>query len=207
MKSTTIAVVSAGTLFTGICGAYILIYIIQLSPFVLFCSCLGSRHLTFFIAYAIYFDHRRRTDPEFRKALRRESRRQARAVKEEAEAYGARHKEAVKAAVAKAKEEGFPTDVEQKEAFFMNEVARGEALGSDGNYDSVPWPSRLAVCLSKLVLTHNPGSDSIDAALCFYKALKVYPNPRDLISIYDKTVAKVSFDSGCDVLPFLYVVD
>lgn len=33
---------------------------------------------------------------------------------------------------------------------------------------------------------------ALDAALCFYKALKVYPQPKDLISIYDKTVPKVS---------------
>lgn len=32
---------------------------------------------------------------------------------------------------------------------------------------------------------------ALDAALCFYKALKVYPQPKDLISIYDKTVPKV----------------
>lgn len=51
----------------------------------------------------------------------------------------------MKAAVAKAKEQGFPTDVEEREAFFMNEVARGEALGSDGICDSVPWPLRSAV--------------------------------------------------------------
>lgn len=34
------------------------------------------------------------------------------------------------------------------------------------------------------------GSDNIEAALAFYKALKVYPQPKDLISIYDKTVPK-----------------
>lgn len=28
------------------------------------------------------------------------------------------------------------------------------------------------------------------AALCFYKALKVYPQPDDLVKIYDKTVPK-----------------
>ena len=37
------------------------------------------------------------------------------------------------------------------------------------------------------------GSDNIEAALCFYKALKVYPTPSDLIGIYDKTVPKVCF--------------
>ena len=35
------------------------------------------------------------------------------------------------------------------------------------------------------------GADNIEAALCFYRALKVYPNPRELINIYDKTVPKV----------------
>lgn len=41
----------------------------------------------------------------------------------------------------------------------------------------------------------NTGNSSAtrttDAAFAFYKALKVYPTPRDLISIYDKTVDKV----------------
>ena len=34
------------------------------------------------------------------------------------------------------------------------------------------------------------GAEKVDAALAFYKALKVYPQPKDLISIYDKTVPK-----------------
>ena len=84
------------------------------------------------IAYAIYFDHKRQTDPEFRKALKRESRREARIARTQAEAHGAQQKEAIKAAVDAAKEEGFPTDVEDKEAFFMTEVARGETLCQDG---------------------------------------------------------------------------
>ncbi|MCJ1228184.1 hypothetical protein MMC12_004845 [Toensbergia leucococca] len=125
--------------------------------------------ITGFLAYAIYFDHKRRTDPEFRKALKRESRKEARIAKEEAESQGAQQKEAISSAVEEAKEDGFPTDVEEKEAYFMNEVARGETLCQDG-------------------------SDQIEAALCFYKALKVYPNPRDLIQIYDKTVPKPVLD-------------
>jgi len=40
-------------------------------------------------------------------------------------------------------------------------------------------------------LTLCPGADNVEAALCFYRALKVYPNPRELINIYDKTVPKV----------------
>lgn len=36
-----------------------------------------------------------------------------------------------------------------------------------------------------------PATRSVEAALAFYKALKVYPTPGDLITIYDKTVSKV----------------
>ena len=51
----------------------------------------------------------------------------------------------------------------------------------------------------------------IDAALCFYKALKVYPQPQDLISIYDRTVPKevleilaemIAHDSSLKLGPF-----
>jgi import receptor subunit TOM20 len=34
------------------------------------------------------------------------------------------------------------------------------------------------------------GADPVGAALCFYKGLKVYPEPRSLIGIYDNTVPK-----------------
>ena len=144
--------------------------------------------LTFSPAYAAYFDHKRQTDPNFRKALKRESRRVARAAKEEEEAQGAQQKEAIKAAVNEAKEEGFPTNVEDKEAYFMNEVGKGESLCQDG--------------MNRLVRDTmvNTGADLLsessrmDAALCFYKALKVYPQPKDLISIYDKTVPKPVID-------------
>ncbi|KAF4218402.1 hypothetical protein CNMCM8980_002610 [Aspergillus fumigatiaffinis] len=135
MKTSTLVAASAGTILTGL------------------------------LAYVVYFDHKRQTDPEFRRSLKRNNRRLARAVKEEAEAQGAMQREALKKAVQQAKDEGFPTDLEEKEAYFMGQVARGESLCAEG-------------------------SDQIEAALCFYKALKVYPQPKDLISIYDKTVPK-----------------
>lgn len=52
------------------------------------------------------------------------------------------------------------------------------------------------------------GDNQIEAAIAFYKALKVYPQPKDLISIYDKTVPKevleilaemVAMDAGLDL--------
>ena len=84
--------------------------------------------LTGVLAYAVYFDYRRRTDPDFRKMLKRESKKQARAAKEEAEAQGAQQKKAIREAVDKANEDGFPRDPEEVEAYFMQEVARGEGL-------------------------------------------------------------------------------
>ena len=90
------------------------------------------------LGYAVYFDHKRRTDPEFRKALKRESRREARAAKEQAEAQGQEQKQAIKTAVDGARDEGFPTDVEDKEAYFMNEVGQGEVLCQDSMWIALP---------------------------------------------------------------------
>jgi mitochondrial import receptor subunit TOM20 len=46
---------------------------------------------------------------------------------------------------------------------------------------------------------HVLGSDPVGAALCFYKGLKVYPEPSSLINIYDNTVPK-------DILEILAVM-
>lgn len=89
------------------------------------------------LAYAVYFDYKRRNDPDFRKALKRESRRQARIAKEEAEIQGKQQREEIKSAVQEAIDEGFPTDIEEKEAFFMQQIAQGEALAGDGMYTRV----------------------------------------------------------------------
>lgn len=124
-------------------------------------------------AYAVYFDHARRSKPEFRRQLRRNERKQARQAKVEAEVETLHQRVAIKESVDEAKEEGFPTSVEEKEAYFLDQVTIGEQLGAD--------PSR-----------------SLEAALAFYKGLKVYPQPQDLIGIYDKTVPKVR-SSGASV--------
>lgn len=102
LKPSTIAVISVGTIVTGLA------------------------------AYALYFDHKRRTDPEFRKQLKRETKRQERVAKEEAEAHGKEQKKAVREAVERANEEGFPKDPEEVEAYFMQEVAQGEGMVQSG---------------------------------------------------------------------------
>lgn len=110
-----------------------------------------------YTAYAVYFDHKRRSDPEFRKALKRESRREARAAKEEAEAQGVQQKQAIENAVNEAREEGFPTDVEDKEAYFMNEVGQGEVLCQDSTYSI--WPLvKICMLRPKIRYQANRGS-------------------------------------------------
>ncbi|KAI0402071.1 mitochondrial import receptor subunit tom-20 [Xylaria palmicola] len=129
------------------------------------------------LAYAFYFDYQRRANPNFRKTLRREERRQARAEKEEALAETKQKRRDIQGAVDAAIEEGFPTGVNEKEQYFMEFVQQGEALASDP-------------------------SQTTEAALAFYKALKVYPTPRDLISIYDKTVDKRVLDVLAEMIAY-----
>ncbi|KAK4041717.1 mitochondrial outer membrane translocase complex, subunit Tom20 domain-containing protein [Parachaetomium inaequale] len=129
------------------------------------------------LAYAAYFDYRRRNSPEFRRQLRRSQRQQHRAEKSQAEAGAAAQRQAIKDAVDEAKEEGFPASAEEKEAYFLEQVQAGEILGAD--------PSK-----------------GLDAALAFYKALKVYPTPGDLINIYDKTVSKPILDILAEMIAY-----
>lgn len=42
----------------------------------------------------------------------------------------------------------------------------------------------------------------LDAALCFYSALKVYPSPGDLIAIYDKTCPKPVIDILAEMVAY-----
>lgn len=81
---------------------------------------------------AAYFDYKRRNDPDFRKNLKKEKKRHHKAQKARAAAASASQREKLHEAVRKAQAEGFPADVEEKEAYFMSEVARGEALCSEG---------------------------------------------------------------------------
>ena len=103
-RPATLAAISAGTIVTGL------------------------------LAYAVYFDHRRRTDPDFRKALKRESKQQAKAAKQEADAKGKEQKQAIRDAVERANEEGFPKDPEEVESYFMQEVAQGEGMCQSGMF-------------------------------------------------------------------------
>ncbi|PKS08795.1 hypothetical protein jhhlp_003404 [Lomentospora prolificans] len=125
--------------------------------------------VTGILAYAAYFDYKRRSEPEFRRGLRRNERQKVRAEKEDQKAQTQLQRQKIRLAVADAIEEGFPRDPSEREMYFMEQVSKGEVLGAD--------PNTL-----------------FEAALSFYKALKVYPSPGDLIGIYDQTVSKQVLD-------------
>lgn len=87
-----------------------------------------------YIAYAVYFDHKRQTDPEFRRHLKRQNRRQDRLAREEKESRGKEQEAAIRQAVKEAQSEGFPTDMDDKEHYFMSEVAVGESMCAEGSF-------------------------------------------------------------------------
>lgn len=116
-----------------------------------------------FLSYAAYFDYNRRNSPSFRKQLKRsnaqEKKQAAKAQEESRKSKMLAVKEALIQDLAK---NPLPTG-ESKEGFFMEQVATGEQLA-------------------------NKANNKIEAALCFYKALAVYPNPTDIMGIYQNTV-------------------
>lgn len=99
------------------------------------------------IAYAAYFDYRRRNSADFRRQLRRNQRQQQRAEKSHAEASAVAQRQAIKDAVDDAKEEGFPASAEEKEAYFLEQVQAGEVLGADRmlSRPTLPMPYSLTL--------------------------------------------------------------
>ncbi|KAK3810422.1 MAG: MAS20 protein import receptor-domain-containing protein [Linnemannia elongata] len=116
------------------------------------------------VGYAIYFDQKRRNDPEFRRKLKKEKKRAMKQQKEEEKKKTTKTAQSAEEALASIKEDDFPTSMEEREKFCMDQLSTGEALFTRGpeGYDM--------------------------AAICFYKALKVYPAPAELVMVYQKTI-------------------
>ncbi|KIJ20440.1 hypothetical protein PAXINDRAFT_166493 [Paxillus involutus ATCC 200175] len=117
-------------------------------------------------AYAVYFDYKRRTDATFRRQLRKEKKRVAKSQtpSEASASIGGVDANDLKSALEKVREEEVPVGPEDKEKYFMSQVGMGEQLCSQGPAFHLP------------------------AAMCFFRALRVYPSPVELIVIYEKTV-------------------
>lgn len=124
------------------------------------------------IGYAVYFDHRRRNDPVFRKSLRKESKKTSKADKKQAARRAQQEEGFIQELLQEVRTPGvFPSGVEEREQYFLKYVSLGEQLFAMG-------PDKY-----------------LDAAAAFFRALKVYPQPVELIMIYQKAVPKEVFDT------------
>jgi import receptor subunit TOM20 len=129
------------------------------------------------VAYAAYFDYKRRNDIDFRKKLRKQKKKVDKSIAEskqaEASATSADSTEITAALMQEAleqiKTEQPPQTPEEKEQYFMQQVSVGEQLSTKGPDFYMP------------------------AAMSFYRALRVYPSPVELIVIYQKTIPEPIF--------------
>ncbi|CAR24239.1 Mitochondrial import receptor subunit TOM20 [Lachancea thermotolerans] len=120
--------------------------------------------------YAAYFDYQRRNNPDFRKSLKRKLKKHAeeeKQAKERAKQQKLAHVgEYLTAELAK---DPVSTDPTQREAVFTSNVELGERLAS-------------------------VAGNELESALKFYKALSVYPNPADLLGIYQRSVPEAVYE-------------
>ncbi|KAJ8087027.1 mitochondrial import receptor subunit tom20 [Marasmius tenuissimus] len=132
----------------------------------------GVTLVTGALAYAVYFDYKRRNDVGFRKNLKKQKKRVDKSIASSQASLAASTGTAtadLRAALEQVKKEPVPASPEQKETYFMSQVATGEQLSLQGPDFYLP------------------------AALSFYRALRVYPSPVELMVIYQKTVPEPIF--------------
>lgn len=84
------------------------------------------------VGYAAWFDYERRNNPEFRRKLLREQRKELKANQTAAKQAQAGQSDALRSAVRQMKNERPPASVEEREAYFLEQVAIGEALAAKG---------------------------------------------------------------------------
>ncbi|KAG0255588.1 hypothetical protein BGZ95_005721 [Linnemannia exigua] len=116
------------------------------------------------VGYAVYFDSKRQTDPEFKRKLKRDRKRAEKLAKAEAKRLTEKSTQDIEEFLATATEEDYPTSMEEREQFCMAQLSAGEELFVKG-----------------------PENYSL-AAICFYRALKVYPAPAELVMVFQKTI-------------------
>ncbi|KAF5333360.1 hypothetical protein D9611_002674 [Ephemerocybe angulata] len=120
------------------------------------------------LAYAVYFDYKRRNDLEFRRKLKKEKKRVNKSVQQskqvvEEDAPSEVGEDVLREALKALKNEP-NVPLEEREAYFMNQISMGETLAAQGPSFYVP------------------------AAIAFFRALRIYPAPAELIGIYQTTV-------------------
>jgi len=123
-----------------------------------------------FLAYATYFDYKRRSDPTFRKRLRKEKKQiEEVALKEEEEQERLASldpggagipAEVIEILYQQAHQAPLPSTQQERQEFFMSLVTQADQLVMMG-------PQHY-----------------MDAAMVFYQALRVYPSPLEMMMLY-----------------------
>ncbi|KAI1786676.1 MAS20-domain-containing protein [Ganoderma leucocontextum] len=119
------------------------------------------------VAYAVYFDYKRRNDTDFRKKLRKEKKKvtkQTQQAQAAAESTSEISPAAIKDALLKIREEEVPPTPDEKEGYFMMQVQIGDQLVQKGPSFYLP------------------------AACAFFRALRVYPSPVEFIMMVQSTL-------------------
>lgn len=114
------------------------------------------------LGYCLYFDYQRRNNAEFRKSIYMKKRQAEKAEKLKVAASRAEKTEFLKEKLAESLLTN-PMNTANKEQTFIEEVTRAE---------------KLAAIVGK----------EVDAAIHFYRALSVYPDPAAILEIYQKSV-------------------
>ncbi|PVU86533.1 hypothetical protein BB561_006676 [Smittium simulii] len=119
--------------------------------------------------YLAYFDYKRRNDPKFRRKLKKDRKKALEKAREASKKTEATIEDKALELIDSLKDTKLPVSPQDKEKFFMSQISNGEILATKGpvEFDN--------------------------AAKCFYQALKVYPNPIELIMIYQKTIPEQLF--------------
>lgn len=123
------------------------------------------------LGYAVYFDYQRRTDPEFRKQIKKRSKKQ----KKDAEGKINAEKQA---------------KIDEIIRVLTNELVKDPPSNAD--------PANVKTLFMTYVgegeqLANTPGQE-LNAAVKFYKALAIYPKPGDLLNIYENTIPPHIFE-------------
>jgi import receptor subunit TOM20 len=84
------------------------------------------------------------------------------------------------------KDDQVPTTPEEREKYFMSQVEKGEQLCARGR-------SILKGCEGRRSLCREGPDFAVEAALAFFRALRVYPSPVELIMIFQNTVPEPIF--------------
>lgn len=123
-------------------------------------SVTGITLLTGFLGYAVYFDYKRRNDPTFRSRLRKDAKRTKKETKKALQRREKEEEQFLQSIVNEASRSGPAPD----EQTFSQNVQIGEMLAAQGP-------------------EHH-----LQAAAAFFKALKAYPSPMELLMIYQQAV-------------------